>query len=370
MQVFHLLTPLISKEIPDLLRFIRYCPPPLDLSIQNKITWHLSMDTEWTDTQVRLITQHVINSDFANVQLDFISCGLNVQESVYLRKLSRQDKCELPYGSKSGPNMQFFRSLNAIINSNHLRENDALTLLETDAIPIKNNWISELNLKLSKIQPSFWIAGACYAGKSPLSNAINRHLNGNAIYGIGGSSFVDFLNQWEHILKICTSDSHWIAYDIAIEWARDSLPKLKSRLTKDQIKSIKSFLEITEGKLIDVSHLIRNVSGDYEVKNDFVDYEAIANSIIICHSKPLSKNISWIFKDNNLNKRLLCFQNPLARRIEAITAEIPQYLNFYHSESFSTKIAEYIIYNQILTKLETQKKLYRACIVSIKPQSS
>jgi hypothetical protein len=370
MQVFHILTPLISKEIPDLLCFIRYCPPPLDLSIQNKITWHLSIDTEWTETQVRLITQHVINSDFANVQLDFISCGLTVQESVYLRKLSRNDKCELPYGSKSGPNMQFFRSLNAIIHGNDLREDDAVILLETDAIPLKNNWISKLNRALSNIQTSFWIAGASYAGRSPLSSAINCHLNGNAIYGLGASGFGEFLKQWDHVLKICVSISHWIAYDIAIEWIGYYMPKQKSKLTKENIVLIEGFLNASTEMLVDISHLIRNVSADYEVSNNFVDYEGIADSVIICHSKPLSKKIPWIFDNNTLNKRLTCFQNPTARRIEALKAGVSQYLNFNDSRSFSFAIFNHIIEKQMLTSLDSQKQLYRACLTSFKSQPS
>ena len=39
----------------------------------------------------------------------------------------------------------------------NLSKDDALILLETDAIPLKCNWVSEINFELTKIQPSFWM---------------------------------------------------------------------------------------------------------------------------------------------------------------------------------------------------------------------
>ena len=363
MQIFHVLTPLISREIPDLLRFIRYCPTPLDTTFQNKITWHLSIDGRWTDSQARLITQHVLNSAYSGVRLNFISCELSSEESVYLRNF--KGKCELPDGSKSGPNMQIFRSLKAIIGDSNLSKDDALILLETDAIPLKCNWVSEINFELTKIQPSFWIAGAKYKGKSFLSSKFNQHFNGNAIYGVGAPGFIEFLNSWEHVLKMCIPNANWLAYDIAIEWARSSLFELESGLSNDQILFIESLLQITEGMLVDISNLIRNVSGLYETSNDFVDFDAISDSVIICHSRPLSKIISWVFKNDSLNRELLHFQSPLSRRVEALKAGIPQYLNFHDSQTFSSSIVNYIVQKQLYTKLHSQKQLYRACLVSV-----
>ena len=101
----------------------------------------------------------------------------------------------------------------------------------------------------------------------------------------------------------------------------------------------------------------------YETQN-FVDFDA-SDSVIICHSRPLSKIISWVFKNDSLNRELLHFQSPLSRRVEALKAGIPQYLNFHDSQTFSSSIVNYIVQKQLYTKLHSQKQLYRACLVSV-----
>ena len=171
-----------------------------------------------------------------------------------------------------------------------------------------------------------------------MSSKFNQHFNGNAIYGVGAPGFIEFLNSWEHVLKMCIPNANWLAYDIAIEWARSSLFELESGLSNDQIISIESLVEITEGMLVDISNLIRNVSGTYETSNDFIDFDAISDSVIICHSRPLSKIIPWVFRNDSLNREIFHFQSPLSRRVEALKAGIPQYLNFPDSQTFQVRL--------------------------------
>jgi len=105
------LTPLIRKELPELLLWIKICPKPSELSSNDeKINWFLSIDSHWTDVDKAAITTAVFNSNLANVvNLIFLSLEIDPNESVYLKGANVANNHKyLRLGNASGPNTQFF----------------------------------------------------------------------------------------------------------------------------------------------------------------------------------------------------------------------------------------------------------------------
>lgn len=305
-----------------------------------------------------LISRHVKNSAYSCINLKFISIGLSDQHSVYLRNLSRKDPCDLEYGSKSGPNLQFFKSIKAVSEYVTEGNSEAIILLETDAIPIKPNWLEILNTSISS-SPEFWIAGGKYQGASQMSPAIVNHINGNAIYGVGALGFRDFLHDWQNLLRYAVTKQHWIAYDIV-------LPILKYRHENKNEKlepKAVSILNAAFGKMLDVSDLILNISGQHENISDHINNSLLIDKTVICHSRPLARRISWcLCPEMGLKLQALHLENPLNQRLACLNISCLAYLNFNHPKSFSTSIGKYIVNSSLFLRHVQVKSLFLACL--------
>lgn len=358
MRVTSILTPLVRREIPGLLNWIRYCPPPCPPDRINSITWYLSIDKSWTASDIALISRHVENSAYSFIDLKFISIGLSNEESVYLRNLPRKDSCDLEYGSKSGPNLQFFKSIEAISKYVTEGSGEAVILLETDAIPIRPYWLEILNTAISS-RPRFWIAGGKYQGVSQLSPAIVNHMNGNAIYGVGAIGFGDFLLVWKDLVRYAVTRQHWIAYDIALSVLKYKHDNNIAVLEDDMSRILSKATTLT----IDISELILNISGQHENSLDFIDHSLLSEKTLICHSRPLARRIAWCLNPaTGLKMQALSQVNHLNQRLACLSINGMAYMNFDHPQSFSAAIGSYILNSRSFLRNDDLKKLVLACL--------
>jgi hypothetical protein len=93
---------------------------------------------------------------------------------------------------ESGAGFQF---LSFLYNAEMQAKYTHFFLMEHDCYPIKPNWISKLHGLT--MQHNFWIQGGIYNGDGRYDNvtAILNHINGNVIYKIGDSEFIDLVRQ-------------------------------------------------------------------------------------------------------------------------------------------------------------------------------
>ncbi|MGF1492704.1 MAG: exostosin family protein [Microcoleaceae cyanobacterium] len=167
-------------------------------------------------------------------EVKFISCRLAEKESVYIRKIPKEiSKMEIhPYGLKSGPNLQFFRSLQELMASES--EYTSVLLQEVDTIPLKVHWIDSINKEIAGLNNALLI-GTNYSGASRLNSEQVNHINGNAIYCLGNPAFKNFLFLWEILVVEVCKKAPWNAYDTATEWAIEYIDD-DSRWTLDRKK--------------------------------------------------------------------------------------------------------------------------------------
>lgn len=276
-QINTILIPLIRREIPALLDALENMPRPRPLP--TRIV--LSIDDAWTEVE-----QQTIKAIFlANIRisadsiLDFLSCEIPPAESVYHRKaIPDFDPVRLPFGLKSGPNMQFFRSIRSIIAS---AKSTAVLLLETDAIPLHEHWLESLEQEVAELD-QYHVAGARYSGITELPETIADHVNGNAVYNTSGSGFVEFLQVWEEILRLCIPKDPSLAYDVVLDWAMF----YKNGLRHPGMDYLASIYESH------IHHIcgILNIAGPAENSPDFifdpVAYAARLVNVNVLHCKP------------------------------------------------------------------------------------
>lgn len=228
LQIRHVVSPLTRREIPDLKFLIVGCPKPSQDS--ERLQWHLVIDSVWTDDEIQQIRMLITSSHLDKVTPHFHSVGLAPEESIYIRwdpEVGEMPPCELAYGLKSGPNLQFFRSLK-FVQQYQIDEQDAVLLLEMDNFPLRKFWVDELNVRLAGL-PVFLVAGMHYQGETLLMDSIKYHLNGNAVYGIGHPGFKHFISLWEEVLVTCVSYAQSgpnVAYDVAIEYFLDKFDEI------------------------------------------------------------------------------------------------------------------------------------------------
>ena len=364
MQVDALLTPLIVAEVPDLLRWIHYTPAPFVQrpNGSKNIRWYLSLDGSWDSWQIHTISKHARNSNLRDLDIQFLSCNIDPSESVYLRNLPRSASCELEYGSKSGPNKQFFESMR-LIRESEAQGLSAVQLLETDAIPIREGWIDLINGSIMNL-PDFWVAGARYQGKSRISPAIESHFNGNAIYGIGCKGFDSFIQGWNSTLRRCVKQAHWIAYDICLEWLSNH-PKINELALSEEIRST---LNRYKGMCIDISHIVLNVSGAEENRNGDMCLDQISTDHVIVHSRPLLDNIEWGLAASNIDIVRLSFQHPLNRRMAVLQTSPFSYFSLADPSSFSERVAKSILEGGEVLEDQIAVNMYKSCLAT--PPSS
>lgn len=116
-------------------------------------------------------------------------------------------------GYKAGPNNQFFAAIRRIAKYGRYT-----FLMETDCLPIRRGWLSQLQRLVDGAEP-FWIMGSAYRGLEKLGKDYVRHLNGNAVYAAGDPDFQKLVTEfWEHhTWRLVRDKDKRLAYDCILE---------------------------------------------------------------------------------------------------------------------------------------------------------
>lgn len=264
MAVDCILIPVIRSEWCVLVDYLYNMPRPASQSVPLSLV--MSLDAEWM-AEEKIFLRKLIGSTLAGRnfnRIEFISCCIPPPQSVYLRtRVQKYYEAPLPYGLKSGPNMQFFRSIREVIGRQICRH--ALILLETDAIPLMDGWIERLNCDLAGMRSDFLVAGARYEGEDTLPESIREHVNGNAVYNLSHPQFEPFLADWEGLLLEAVKKEPDLPYDVAIEWAfanQDVLNKHSGQYLQKLEPLYRS----------NVKHLKRmvNIAGQHEYSAEYI----------------------------------------------------------------------------------------------------
>ena len=172
------------------------------------ITFPGNREKAFDDNIQRLLAIFEIHSLFANVEVLFLE--IPKSEDIYIRhgQLYTDDLPRL--GLKSGPNLQFFRTLD------HLKSNHFAFFNETDVFPLRPTWLAELSESLRPTHD--WVLGSHYRGQTSLGMDIVGHINGAAVYAVGNTKFQNFCSEiWEPGIEEMCKKLPDTAYDI---WLR------------------------------------------------------------------------------------------------------------------------------------------------------
>lgn len=268
-----ILMPVIKKELSEIVFWLKNCPAS---GVKNG-EFYISMDMAWSSTDKQLIEKAFSCGALSKegFTLFFIDCNMEKTESFYIRDSSHKlDLDAFPYGLKSGPNLQFFKSLRSVKS---LTKSKAVLLCEVDAFPLRSKWLRDLSLAVEGSKSNPLIAGAKYTGRTKLSNSIKDHYNGNSIYFIGDKDFEGFLNDWEKKLLLSIPAYPNLAYDFAIPFL-DYYNKIDGDLGK-----------IYFDRSLNLTGLLVNHGSDLEASPDYVfsvrKLVAKHPDILIFHSK-------------------------------------------------------------------------------------
>jgi hypothetical protein len=116
------------------------------------------------------------------------------------------------HGFRAGPNNVFFYALEA------MRAHWGYSLyMETDCVPIRPNWLGQLNTHLHGAEPA-WVTGSIYRGADALGPREKRHINGNALYATADPDFQHFVDTvWRPKLAEIIAERPELPFDCVIE---------------------------------------------------------------------------------------------------------------------------------------------------------
>ena len=209
-----------------------------------------------------------------NIQI--INTNLSVEEDIYIKDSKDKDSLiKTPsYGTKSGPNLLFFKAIEACKGYN------TTLLLETDCF-FQEGWLTKIKNFVSHSN-GFWISGAIYDGKvaCKASSCMMTHINGGtALYATGHNNFQIFLKYAESfILKKIEEGLIGLAYDYGIKMFIDGNINDSTHTKED----------ILLWKLVNRQYLPNKLIGNFSIESDrdlkIEDINKIYNYYII-HKK-------------------------------------------------------------------------------------
>ena len=310
MKVNGIVVPLISAEICHLKTWLSSCPP----SGKTGAVLYLSIDMAWDEYD-----KCEIMDTFSRCRLSqegwrvvFIECQMAADESFYVKDGKKHvDVQRYPYGQKSGPNMQFFRTIRALRAP--AEELGGVLLMEVDAFPVVDGWNTQLDAHIANFPNDALLAGARYAGSTNLAAQIRSHFNGNSAYFIGRSDFFTFLDAWERLLLKCIQMAPHLAYDVAIPWFmnyRATHPGVRSLEDQQTEYLVASFNE----RCFDLSSYLVNYGGTIENSDAFCldvpRFVADHPDALVVHGKCFDHLVSTI-KAALTNQQRKCLLNVL-----------------------------------------------------------
>jgi hypothetical protein len=285
MNINAIVIPLIRKELCELKTWLRHCPA----SGEKEKTLYLSIDTCWSDRDKSALKDSFSRSSLfrENWKLEFVECRMKESESFYEKEPSKPiDLAVYPYGLKSGPNLQFFRTLGVL--KPYREKIGAVLLMESDAFPVVYGWLSCLVTALSAAPANLLLAGPRYAGGSYLNEQIKEHFNGNSVYCIGSPDFYEFLDCWETLLLKSLHIASYMAYDVVVLWYANfrQFNAGVERLTCEKTNNAEKWYR---SRTMDLSDVLINFGGSmenhHEYQLDIPSFNRLFPKALIVHGK-------------------------------------------------------------------------------------
>jgi len=145
--------------------------------------------------------------------IEFAYCELDAETDRYERDYSKQAGSG---GFKSGPNAQFFRSMELLGERLGDGRGRYALMMETDCLAIRPDWLAELE-RIAEGSEPVWVLGSLYRGVDDVDPRYRLHVNGNAVYAVGDESFQEFLTEtWRPALERLVAETPTLAYDCAL----------------------------------------------------------------------------------------------------------------------------------------------------------
>jgi hypothetical protein len=217
----------------------------------------------------------ILSSLFTDIEV--INLQLSAEEDLYIRDQKKIPEIVPTYGTKSGPNIMFYKALNICKTYN------TTLLLETDCF-FKPLWLSKLQ-DFINASNGFWISGATYDGVVPCrpDSEMSTHINGGiALYATGNESFQKFMSQSEDFLiERIKSGLIGLAYDINIKAYIDYLIKYRIDTIEDILASKFILRQYLPNKIIG------NFSSPMDIGTSLEQIEMLYNYYIV-HKKPIT----------------------------------------------------------------------------------
>lgn len=228
-----------------------------------------------------------------NVLFLEMDASLDYYEKNYAKKISGN-------GYKSGPNEQFFKTMNIFSGYSGF-----VFYMESDCLPIRAGWLDRV-YDIAASDEYSWVVGSYYRGCEKIDNRFARHLNGNALYKVGDHEFINFVNKfWKFNLdNIIKKRDKRLAYDCLISYIfSDIEPSAESGVGKElweifqivghRFRSI-DLIQNISGKadgLLDTRAILRNIL--HNNKNTFFVHGVQFQNLIYMSINNGLKNLTW-----------------------------------------------------------------------------
>lgn len=197
-------------------------------------------DPDVSRTAAEAIARYGLARHFRHIRV--IDAGVPEEFNFYHRAEPPGWKPQrFPYGWKSGPNIQFFRTLRHAELAGYAE----ILLIETDCCPLGADW-ARLIFEDAARRPGFWVMGSPFRGRSRVGPEIMLHLNGVAVYRTAELGFAAMLAEWEaRLLELCARHPE-TAYDCAQEmyyWHK-LRPENWSRMSEADVHDYQHFRQM------------------------------------------------------------------------------------------------------------------------------
>jgi glycosyltransferase involved in cell wall biosynthesis len=184
-------------------------PLRLDSPLIGRIPLHLFFDGERDEMIVDSVRAAFAATAwvwrmFSSLRITFLAIPKELNN--YIRDRSRID---VP--RKMGPNLHFLAMIRKC------RDYRYTQLLETDCVPAKADWLTDLDAACGN--GSFWIAGAYLDALGTVNRGLSLQINGNALYATGDPNFIAFMAEvFEPALRylILEKGDFSLAYDCLV----------------------------------------------------------------------------------------------------------------------------------------------------------
>lgn len=312
--------PLTASEHTQMMRNFRLWDTPAFYPLRpgspllGKIVLHLFFDCakskQITDAiELAWGSTTYLKNAFAKLEITFL--GIPDDLNFYIRDPQRLD---VP--RKMGPNLHFLAMMRECERYRYTQ------LMETDCVPAKSDWLTDLNSFCSRSSP-FWIAGGYLDAIGNVSAEYALHINGNAIYATGNQDFINFLDETFvpalHYLILDRRD-YSLAYDCLISkvWTYGIRHAGRPQPGVMVDQRLMGWFETIQRHL-DKFRLVSSVCNISHLDDGYTDDQLLAlldKDFVLVHSRRLSKLITDACLEAHNRFDMEWSNNAIARRFK------------------------------------------------------